>query len=198
MRRLTRRLSVWSRSATQSPIGYRKFICRKISRLAHTEAAASIVVAIARTNNRCVVIFRSRKTPPDPASDLIASVPLGLRVYAIGDIHGRLDLLNVLARDVKTDLERGLFKDAVSIFLGDYIDRRPDSAGVVERLTIGDFPTRNAYCRFAGEPRSRTAEVPTPEPEILANRIGVDTGAYATGRLTCLILEGQDRRFIST
>lgn len=38
----------------------------------------------------------------------------------------------------------------------------------------------------------------TPEPELLPNRIGIDTGAYATNHLTCLILEGQDQRFIQT
>jgi serine/threonine protein phosphatase 1 len=36
------------------------------------------------------------------------------------------------------------------------------------------------------------------EPELRANRIGIDTGAFATGRLTCLVLEGADRRFLAT
>ena len=36
----------------------------------------------------------------------------------------------------------------------------------------------------------------TDRPEILRNRIGIDTGAYATGRLTCLVLEGSVRRFL--
>jgi serine/threonine protein phosphatase 1 len=30
------------------------------------------------------------------------------------------------------------------------------------------------------------------------NRIGIDTGAFATGRLTCLVLEGDNRRFLHT
>ena len=34
------------------------------------------------------------------------------------------------------------------------------------------------------------------EPEVLPNRIGIDTGAYATGRLTCLVLEAQGTRFL--
>ena len=38
---------------------------------------------------------------------------------------------------------------------------------------------------------------PAAEPEILPNRINIDTGAYATGRLTCLVLEPGSRRFIS-
>ena len=35
-------------------------------------------------------------------------------------------------------------------------------------------------------------------PEFLPNRIAIDTGAYYTGRLTCLVLEGQERRFMQT
>ena len=37
---------------------------------------------------------------------------------------------------------------------------------------------------------------PTIEPEIRPNRINIDTGAYATGRLTCLVLEGNEMRFL--
>jgi serine/threonine protein phosphatase 1 len=37
-----------------------------------------------------------------------------------------------------------------------------------------------------------------PRPEMMKNRIGIDTGAYRTGVLTCLVLEGTNRRFIST
>jgi diadenosine tetraphosphatase ApaH/serine/threonine PP2A family protein phosphatase len=37
---------------------------------------------------------------------------------------------------------------------------------------------------------------PTTAPEIRSNRIGIDTGAYATGRLTCLVLEKDERRFL--
>jgi serine/threonine protein phosphatase 1 len=37
---------------------------------------------------------------------------------------------------------------------------------------------------------------PTSRPEVLANRINIDTGAYITGRLTCLVLEGERHRFL--
>ena len=37
---------------------------------------------------------------------------------------------------------------------------------------------------------------PTKEPDVKPNRINIDTGAYATGRLTCLVLEGDQMRFI--
>lgn len=35
-------------------------------------------------------------------------------------------------------------------------------------------------------------------PDVQPNRIGIDTGAYATGRLTCLVLEGTERRWLQT
>jgi serine/threonine protein phosphatase 1 len=38
----------------------------------------------------------------------------------------------------------------------------------------------------------------SPEPDIQSNRIGIDTGAYATGHLTCLVLEGDRREVIQT
>jgi len=38
---------------------------------------------------------------------------------------------------------------------------------------------------------------PKPEPEVFDNRIGIDTGAVMGGKLTCLVLEGEQLRFIS-
>lgn len=38
----------------------------------------------------------------------------------------------------------------------------------------------------------------TDRPDVRRNRIGIDTGAYATGRLTCLVLEGASRRFLAS
>ena len=38
----------------------------------------------------------------------------------------------------------------------------------------------------------------TDHPDVRPNRIGIDTGAFATGRLTCLVLEGGSRRFLHT
>jgi serine/threonine protein phosphatase 1 len=39
---------------------------------------------------------------------------------------------------------------------------------------------------------------PAEAPEVRPNRINVDTGAFFTGRLTCLVLEGAERRFLQT
>jgi serine/threonine protein phosphatase 1 len=58
----------------------------------------------------------------------------GARAYAVGDIHGRLDLLNALLAEIEADMADREPRKTFLIFLGDLIDRGPDSAGVVERL----------------------------------------------------------------
>jgi serine/threonine protein phosphatase 1 len=70
-----------------------------------------------------------------------SQAPAGMRIYAVGDIHGRLDLLDQVAGWIARDME-GCACDGLTIFLGDYVDRGPNSAGVLERLSGGDFPTR--------------------------------------------------------
>ena len=60
--------------------------------------------------------------------------PRGRRAYAIGDVHGRLDLLNQLLAAIEQDVERRPQRKTALVFLGDLIDRGPDSRGVVERL----------------------------------------------------------------
>jgi serine/threonine protein phosphatase 1 len=72
---------------------------------------------------------------------LNAAAPEGLRIYAIGDIHGRADLLARLSRSIEADLRQGDFEEAVTVFLGDYVDRGLDSRGVIDRLARRDFPT---------------------------------------------------------
>lgn len=245
----------------------------------------------------------ARQNGPAPAP----RVPEGTRVYAVGDVHGRLDLLTfVLARIAEDAADAPARR--VLVGLGDYIDRGPDAAGVLERLTAGPPPGfeavllkgnhEDSLLRFlAGddraavswlgnggretldsygiEPPPRWAElvdfgalrralrqaVPaahlallsrlaachreggylfahagvrpgvdldtqspddlmwirepflssdadlgavvvhghsiTPEPVVRSNRIGIDTGAYQTNRLTCLVLEGRARRFLN-
>lgn len=236
-----------------------------------------------------------------------ASIPDGLRVYAIGDIHGRADLLDDLHARILCDLERRPVARAQIIYLGDYVDRGPDSPGVIDRLLAspqygwqrvclggnhetmmldaledpdgaaplwlinGGLATVRAYMAIAGEsmdgdpvgavarlrkvlPASHHAflrslrnayhlggylfvhagvrpgvalkdqdpmelrwirrpflesgddfgavvvhgHTITARPAIRHNRIGIDTGAYESGVLTALALEGASRRFIAT
>jgi serine/threonine protein phosphatase 1 len=232
------------------------------------------------------------------------SLPSGVRVYAVGDIHGRLYLLDALAERIRADLVSAP-PEVVTIFLGDYVDRGPASAGVLDRLSRGDFPTpiyalrgnheevvmrflddgsvldswrgfggiemlqsygvdvteairgtgydlarKNLLARMPPEHRlflERTrfaaslgdyffchagvrpgvalksqnprdllwiredflrhkgswsqiivhGHTPVPRPEVLPNRINVDTRAFASSILTALVLEGAERRFLS-
>jgi serine/threonine protein phosphatase 1 len=62
-------------------------------------------------------------------------VAAGLAVYAIGDIHGRLDLLTDLLAQVAVDAERHPADQRRElVFLGDYIDRGTESRGVIDAL----------------------------------------------------------------
>lgn len=243
-----------------------------------------------------------------PASSLIlSSVPEGTIVYAIGDIHGRLDLLQKLEAMIERDAAGIDASRRLIICLGDFVDRGDDSYGVIEHLVQGapgsfericlignhesyflrffdDRTVAGAWLANGGretlssygvpppgfdidgnseemqaELRTRVPEshlaflqslalshregdylfvhagvrpgVPIdrqdpddlmwireefladqrdfgavvvhghsirPAPENLANRIGVDTGAYTTGRLSCVVLRGSERRFLST
>ncbi len=76
-----------------------------------------------------------------------ASLPPGQRVYAIGDVHGCLDRLQAIHELIAEDLAARPAEEAVLIHLGDYVDRGPDSAGVVARLAAGaplpNVPTVN-------------------------------------------------------
>ena len=62
------------------------------------------------------------------------SIPAGFRVYAVGDVHGRLDLLDQLLTRIESDGEQRGRAKTVIVFLGDLIDRGPASAQVIERL----------------------------------------------------------------
>ena len=58
----------------------------------------------------------------------------GHRIYAVGDIHGRLDLLTGMLERIRADLAARPHARPFLVFLGDYVDRGPDSRGVIEAL----------------------------------------------------------------
>ncbi|WP_309092080.1 metallophosphoesterase family protein [Phenylobacterium sp.] len=88
----------------------------------------------------------------------------GRLVYAVGDVHGRLDLLGPLLRDIAEDaLASQPAERPLLVMLGDYVDRGPDSKGVVDLLlqmrTYARLETRTlkgnheeALLRFLDDP----------------------------------------------
>ncbi len=78
-------------------------------------------------------LFRKKKKIA-VAAPVNPRVPEGTIVWAIGDVHGRLDLLKPLVEAIMSDAAASDGDRKVVIFLGDYIDRGPDSRGVIRYL----------------------------------------------------------------
>jgi serine/threonine protein phosphatase 1 len=83
--------------------------------------------------------FRQMFVPVDTAPARSAKVPDGERVYAIGDIHGRLDLFEDMIAAIEADDSRRGPAETTVILLGDLVDRGPDSAGVIEAARAWSF-----------------------------------------------------------
>lgn len=75
--------------------------------------------------------LRAFFSPPPPPR--LPAVPDGRRYYAIGDIHGRLDLFDALIAAIESEIAGAPGLDHRIILLGDLVDRGPDSAGVIVR-----------------------------------------------------------------
>ena len=66
-----------------------------------------------------------------------ARAPEGTRIYAIGDMHGRLDLLQKLEGKIQADADSSGAAIRIAVYLGDYIDRGPDSRALIDWLIEG-------------------------------------------------------------
>lgn len=63
-----------------------------------------------------------------------AAGPEGMRIFAIGDVHGKLDLLEDMHARIHADIAANPTRDWRIVHLGDYVDRGPDSKGVLDFL----------------------------------------------------------------
>lgn len=110
--------------------------------------------------------------------------PRGHRAYVVGDVHGRLDLLERMIAMVEDDCGRGPVKKASLIFVGDLIDRGAHSAQVVERL------------RTYRHPRIETAFILGNHEEVLLRLVNGETGLVdkwrSVGGRECLESYGAD------
>ena len=76
------------------------------------------------------MISLARPRPPVPKPQL----PEGVRIYAISDIHGCAHLLRPMLRVIDADVARSRPRYAVEVFMGDYIDRGPDTRATLDVL----------------------------------------------------------------
>lgn len=77
---------------------------------------------------------KRRGSQPNEAASDKGSLPPGQRVYVFGDVHGRADLLRSALDWVKGELKKASIEEARLIGLGDYVDRGPESAAVLDLL----------------------------------------------------------------
>ena len=85
--------------------------------------------------------------------------PDGLRVYAIGDVHGRADLLAQLLAAIDADIAAHPAFQAIEVFLGDYIDRGPKSREVLDML-VSRSERRQMVC-LKGNHEAYIARLPS-------------------------------------
>ena len=80
------------------------------------------------------MIFLRKWTLNVPTGEPAARVPKGVRIYAIGDVHGRADLLERLFKKIDRDFAAHPIRRAIQVFLGDYVDCGPGSREVLDEL----------------------------------------------------------------
>jgi len=112
---------------------------------------------------------------------LDAQAPAGMRLYAIGDVHGRLDLLQAMHSAIADEIARDRPTDWRIIHLGDYVDRGPDSAGVIEFLVeAGERDRRHLF--LAGNHEIGLLDfLDRPDADGLFARYGGDATARSYG-----------------
>ncbi|MBB4200571.1 serine/threonine protein phosphatase 1 [Rhodoblastus sphagnicola] len=115
------------------------------------------------------MIFRflkqKRMAVEDAADHEAPSIPANLRIYAIGDIHGRADLLAKMAELIRSDIADAPLQ-ALTVLLGDYVDRGLQSSQVMEWLATGAFPT--PFVALKGNHEETMAKA-LDEPELIGS-----------------------------
>lgn len=108
------------------------------------------------------------------------SLPQGWRIYAIGDIHGCDGQLAALHAQIAEDAAARPAQRTTVIHLGDYVDRGPDSAAVLDRL-LGPAPVPGAeLVTLLGNHEVMLLDTCEPHPHPGALPFWLDNGGAAT------------------
>ncbi len=108
-----------------------------------------------------------------------ATLPENTRVYAVGDTHGCAEQLDALHTLIGADALRAREARKVIVYMGDYLDRGPDSRGVVARLLAPSLPgCERVFLKGNHEAMTLAALAPGATPEIVS--FWLDNGGAAT------------------
>lgn len=120
--------------------------------------------------------MRPERTEERPAP---ASLPEGLRLYAIGDVHGCADRLARLLQLIGEDAATAPQSARRLIFLGDYVDRGPDSRGAVDRVVAAPSFAAETVALMGNHEAMMLAALDRPDDE-QAVSLWLANGALAT------------------
>jgi serine/threonine protein phosphatase 1 len=98
-----------------------------------------------------------------------------IRLYIVGDIHGRSDLLDRIVDEIHRDIDEHDQRECLTITLGDYVDRGPDSRGVLDRLSRNPFPTNYVALKGNHEVLFETFLHGRPGADIWRQQGGLET-----------------------
>lgn len=108
---------------------------------------------------------RGRRAEPAPEP----RVPHGLRVYAVGDVHGRFDLLQDLLRRIDADdVARGWAETHI-VMLGDLIDRGPQSAEIIDFFLATPPPFASTHFLMGNHEEMLLKQIYEPSEEGLSH-----------------------------
>jgi len=110
-----------------------------------------------------------------------AHTPEGMRLYAIGDVHGMDAMLAEAHRRIAADLAARPSGDHRIVHVGDYVDRGPDSAAVIERLAWRKEQDPRTVCLMGNHDALMLAFLADPigaGPDWLRNGAGATLRSY--------------------
>jgi serine/threonine protein phosphatase 1 len=122
--------------------------------------------------------LRQFLSPPTPPPDLLRSFTLksGQRIYAVGDIHGRSALLKKALVFIEQHAAADPRGENIQVFLGDYVDRGPDSRGVIDLLLQPPPAQHERICLLGNHEQALLQFIDTPR----TLRSWGNYGGYAT------------------